>query len=172
MSISISVAYVAEIERLRHDIERHIRIASELATENERLRAELERERMRLAACGVVAMANTPESAARARDIHPDYRSASCDDVARAVDSEMSLRAELAELRKPDCFRCAYWFACRTLIKDDCGGGDKFVPKRDPVRLYEIDAAIMCPHCYAMVGAPHEGWCQSQRIDAAMAGGG
>lgn len=47
------------------------------------------------------------------------------------------LRAELAELRKPDCFRCAYWFACRTLIKDDCGGGDKFVPKRDPVRLYE-----------------------------------
>ncbi len=37
MSISISVAYVAEIERLRHDIERHIRIASELATENERL---------------------------------------------------------------------------------------------------------------------------------------
>ena len=101
------------------------------------LRAELERERMRLAACGVVAMANTPESAARARDIHPDYRSASCDDVARAVDSEMSLRAELAELRKPDCFRCAYWFACRTLIKDDCGGGDKFVPKRDPPRLYE-----------------------------------
>ena len=101
------------------------------------LRAELERERMRLAACGVVAMANTPESAARARDIHPDYRSASCDDVARAVDSEMSLRAELTELRKPDCFRCAYWFACRTLIKDDCGGGDKFVPKRDPVRLYE-----------------------------------
>lgn len=29
-----------EIERLRHDIERHIRIASDLATENERLRAE------------------------------------------------------------------------------------------------------------------------------------
>lgn len=53
-----------------------------------------------------------------------------------------TLRAELAELRKPDCFRCAYWFACRTLIKDDCGGGDKFVPKRDPVRLYEIDAAM------------------------------
>ena len=30
-----------EIERLRHDIERHIAIASGLATENERLRAEL-----------------------------------------------------------------------------------------------------------------------------------
>lgn len=41
MSISISVAYVAEIERLRHDIERHIAMASELATENEALRSEL-----------------------------------------------------------------------------------------------------------------------------------
>lgn len=60
-------------------------------------------------------------------------------EAAREIDR---LRAELAELRKPDCFRCAYWFACRTLIKDDCGGGDKFVPKRDPVRLYEIDAAM------------------------------
>ena len=30
-----------EVERLRHDIERHIAMASELATENERLRAEL-----------------------------------------------------------------------------------------------------------------------------------
>lgn len=58
--------------------------------------------------------------------------------AAQRVMSECDrLRTELAELRKPDCFRCAYWFACRTLIKDDCGGGDKFVPKRDPVRLYE-----------------------------------
>ena len=39
---------------------------------------------------------------------------------------------------------------------------------RNPMRAA---AANMCPHCYAMVGAPHEGWCQSQRIDAAMAGG-
>ena len=55
----------------------------------------------------------------------------------RAITERDQLCAEIAELRKPDCFRCAYWFACRTLIKDDCGGGDKFVPKRDPVRLYE-----------------------------------
>jgi len=34
-------AAVREIERLRHDIERHIAIASEHATECERLRAEL-----------------------------------------------------------------------------------------------------------------------------------
>lgn len=60
----------------------------------EALRAELERERMRLAACGVVAMANTPDSAESARQMHDDYRSASCDEVANAVDREMALRAE------------------------------------------------------------------------------
>ena len=66
--------------------------------EVEALRADLERERMRLAACGVVAMADTPDSAARARDMHPDYRSASCDDVARTVNALMALRARVAEL--------------------------------------------------------------------------
>ncbi len=59
-----------------------------------RLNAELERERMRLAACGVVAMADTPESAAQAREMRDEYRSASCDDVARRVDECMTLRAE------------------------------------------------------------------------------
>ena len=52
--------------------------------------SELERERMRLAACGVVA----PESAAQAREMRDEYRSASCDDVARRVDDCMTLRAE------------------------------------------------------------------------------
>lgn len=60
---------------------------------------ELEIERMRLATCGVIALANTPESAARARDILPEYRSASCDDVERMVDEQMALRAEVERLR-------------------------------------------------------------------------
>lgn len=60
------------------------------------LEQQLEIERMRLAACGVVALANTPESAANAREMLPQYRSASCDDVARLVDSEMALRQQLA----------------------------------------------------------------------------
>jgi hypothetical protein len=64
--------------------------ADDIAT----LRADLERERMRLVACGVVAMSDTPESAAKARDMHPDYRSASCDDVARRVDECIALRAQ------------------------------------------------------------------------------
>ena len=70
------------------------------------LEAECERLRMQLAACGVVALANTPESAAQARQMHPDYMSASCSDVADAVDREMTLRqqrdalaAELAAIK-------------------------------------------------------------------------
>ena len=63
------------------------------------LEAELSRERMRLAACGVVALADTPESAAKAREMHADYLSASCDDVARRVDECISLRADLAQAR-------------------------------------------------------------------------
>jgi hypothetical protein len=71
-----------------------------LRADNARLSDELETERMRLVACGVVAMANTTESAAKNREMHPSYRSASCDDVARAVDREMTLRAEVERLRE------------------------------------------------------------------------
>lgn len=74
-------------DALREEIDR-------LTRERDEARAELERERMRLAACGVVAMSNTPESAKRNREMHADYHSASCDDVASAVDREMELRAE------------------------------------------------------------------------------
>lgn len=68
--------------------------ANACEAEIRRLNAELERERMRLAACGVVALADTPESAAQAREMCDEYRSASCDDVARRVDECMTLRAE------------------------------------------------------------------------------
>lgn len=67
--------------------------------EYQKLLTELEREQMRLAACGVVAMANTPDTAAKARDILPEYRSASCDDVARMVDENMKLRAAIDRVR-------------------------------------------------------------------------
>ena len=59
------------------------------------LEAELEAERLRLAACGVVAMADTPESASKARDIHMDYWSASLGDVIRQVDALMALRSAI-----------------------------------------------------------------------------
>ena len=70
-----------------------------LLAEIDRLRAELELEQMRLAACSVVAMANTPDTAAKARDILPEYRSASCDDVARVVDENMKLHAAIERVR-------------------------------------------------------------------------
>ena len=64
------------------------------------LRAELERERIRLAACGVVAKADTPESAKEARDMHPHYHSASLDDVISMVDALMAERAKQAHSRE------------------------------------------------------------------------
>lgn len=74
----------------RYEIERH----------DAALRAALEIERLRLAACGVAALQNT-ESSARER-IKPDnpYYSASYGDVCSAVDREMALRAALADAER------------------------------------------------------------------------
>lgn len=87
-------ALQGEIERLRHDIERHIAMASDLATENERL------------------------------------------------------RAELAEARKPTCNACANFHSCWSRSWNNpswarvfCPDGERF-ERVDPVRLYEIDAAM------------------------------
>ena len=71
-----------------------------ITQERDKAIADLETERLRLAACGVVAMANTPESAARVRDILPVHFSASLHSVMGAVDREMELRAEVERLRK------------------------------------------------------------------------
>lgn len=76
-------------------------VCDEAALELLRLNAvhtDLERVEMQLAACGVVAMADTPDSAKKARIMHPDYESASCDDVKRRVDECIALRARVAEL--------------------------------------------------------------------------
>jgi hypothetical protein len=97
----------AEVARLREDrdLEKRWRKdsddrATDFEAEVARLADELERERMRLAACGVVALSNTPESAAKQRDMHPVYMSASCHDVMGAVDREMQHRAEVARLQE------------------------------------------------------------------------
>jgi len=82
-----------------------------LEAERDQLRAELETERMRLAACGVIATSNTPESAVANRVMLPEFWSASAQDVASAVDREMALRAEVERLRKPltDERICELW---------------------------------------------------------------
>lgn len=58
--------------------------------------AELERERIRLAACGVAAMQNTKDSHGKNQvDKDSPYYSASYADVCAAVDREMSLMVQL-----------------------------------------------------------------------------
>lgn len=109
---------------LRWGIER---VLAELTAQLAAANNQLERERMRLAACGVVAMANTPESAAKARDMHPDYRSASCDDVARMVDGEMELRAQLgAAEAERDRLRKAALSAKNAIAPHQMGGHAAF----------------------------------------------
>ena len=76
------------------EFDRRIDRAADLLERIPVLEAELERERIRLAACGVIAMADTPDSATAARDIAPEYQSASAQDVARMVDKLMRLRQQ------------------------------------------------------------------------------
>lgn len=76
-----------------------IRKRNELREEVERLRDELETERMRVVACGVIALSNTRESAESQRKMHQKYRCASVIDVERAVDREMDLHEEVERLR-------------------------------------------------------------------------
>lgn len=64
------------------------------------LKAELETERMRLAAIGVVAVADTPESAAKARQMLPEYESPALHDVIRRVDECMMLREKVKQLER------------------------------------------------------------------------
>jgi hypothetical protein len=63
--------------------------------ERDALANKLEIERMRLAACGVVAMSDTPDSLEKALDMHDDYKSASCEDVARRVRECIQLRSRI-----------------------------------------------------------------------------
>lgn len=76
------------------------RTVAELRDQLAATKRELEREQLRLAACGVVALADTPESAKQARNMHPDYMSGSCNSVARRVDECMDLRKRLAAEKK------------------------------------------------------------------------
>jgi hypothetical protein len=69
-------------------------------TAAERLEKELETARMRLAACGVVALADTPLKAKVARTMNEEYMSASCNDVIRVVDNVIRMRDALNTIVK------------------------------------------------------------------------
>lgn len=85
------------------DADEYRRVAAAAKDANDALRAyvtelrnDLETERLRLAACGVAAQANT-ERSAREQRITPDspYWSASYADVLRTVDLEIAIRRAL-----------------------------------------------------------------------------
>ena len=89
-------------------------------------REELETERIRLAACGVVAMADTKESRTKASEMLPEYRSASLSDVERRVDECIELREQrdrLAEaLREvatydPSDGQCNSGYSCKYIAE-------------------------------------------------------
>ena len=101
------------------DKEHRARIAVE--EKHDALKAELEHERLRLAACGVAATQNTAKTVAdRIAKEHPCW-SVSYGDVCAAVDREMSLRAERDTLKaelylnmghEPDTEDCNHRFTC------------------------------------------------------------
>jgi regulator of replication initiation timing len=64
-----------------------------LLAENAELREQLETEQIRLAACGIVATADTETSREHARDMLAKYRSGSLESVERRVDE--CIRAEI-----------------------------------------------------------------------------
>ena len=104
--------------------------------------AELERTRMQLAACGVIAMANTSDSAKTVRSMHPDYDCASTRDVASAVDREMEARkkleaAEAREKRLRELLLKAATYV--ELTYNEEAGEEAAEAKRD---LDEINAAL------------------------------
>lgn len=86
---------VAVLQESLEDWVRRHGIQAKKAEEAERA---LETERMRLAACGVAAMANTPGTASERIGPENPYYSASYGDVCRAVDGGIALRQALEEI--------------------------------------------------------------------------
>lgn len=88
-------------EALRDMLTEQVSMANNEST-NEilRLYAELDTERMRLAACGVIAGCNTPDSYAINMRMHDSFKSGSLEQVAAAVRREIDLRDKLAEKEK------------------------------------------------------------------------
>ena len=95
-------ALMAKLEAAEKERESWKGLAQQFGNELDTVRVELETERMRLVACGVVALANTPDSAKQAREMRPEYWSASCGDVARMVDENIKLRAKVEAMEKQE----------------------------------------------------------------------
>ena len=98
----INIDWRNESRELLRKLGEHLEVASNkarLRQERDDALAALEREQMRLVACDVIAMCDTPESAAKARKMHSDYESAALESVKRRVDECIALRQMVRELR-------------------------------------------------------------------------
>jgi len=92
-----------EVDRLRHDIERHVEIACELATECERLRAELAVEHKRQTSMRNLIAALEGQLA------HYRSKQEAADEAVRTLDSERAANATLTvELAGMEAQRMAY----------------------------------------------------------------
>jgi hypothetical protein len=92
-----------ELAEAQAELEENGLVLQELQNERDAVMEQLETERMRLAAIGVVALADTIKSRDKARDMLPEYRSAALADVERRVDECIKLREQrnrLAEALK------------------------------------------------------------------------
>ena len=147
------IAQAATIEQLRQEI-----TAWAMTAEN--LEAELERERIRLAACGVVAMSDTPDSAIEARQMLSEYESASCDDVKRRVDECMALRAERDALKKSVMQMTNYWLYERG--QGGCEPLDSQIVWADALKADAARYQWLLSNAYVGIAPfpkPHEVWC-------------
>jgi len=85
------------------DATKEITIADMAAFADEQtaeLRSEVERLRMQLVACSVLATSNTPESLAKNRQMSPDYDCPAVQDVIKAVEREIKYRNALESICK------------------------------------------------------------------------
>ena len=87
-----------EIQELQDLIDGGNDFTRAIATQCLAAEQTIERQRMQLAACSTVAYANTEKSAKAVRDMHPDYRCATVNDVCIAVDREMKLLQTIREI--------------------------------------------------------------------------
>lgn len=162
-------------------------VSRQLLTEAARvdeLERECERERLRLAACGVAAMCNTKETMEKQRIGRDNpYWSGSYGDVCSAVDREMKLREILVEFEKkvdeckklhsyakcPECHTTVLRNAGQELV-EDCY---KHCAKKQAKLMAVVDAAKYynengCANC----DASGRWKCQTCKALAALRGEG
>lgn len=109
------------------------------------LKVELEKERMRLAACSTASLQNTDKTINDRLDPGNEFQSAAYQDVCAAVDREMALRKERDELKATNeayeskGFTCGHDIRCRGL--EVCRL--KIVAAND--RIERMQAAALAP---------------------------